>query len=393
MSTPDVSIMALATRDPALIRACLDSIRATQGDLDVEVIVVLGQPSEEVRDDVARTEGVRVIDSDVNTGTAAAWNLAFDLARGPFVFGLHEDTELRPGCLQRLRETAEREPRAGALGTRVLNPDGSLQHLGAVIWGTGDLTALGEHNAPQLAAADSAFPVGVTAASAMFVRRSAWEAVGGFDERFFPFTYVDADFSIGLRAHGYDVVADPVAVTTHRRGASQAEGGGALATLRFRDWVYGRHRERLLAKWADAVTDLPTRPEGVARMAATAEMVAEALPPRVDGARDGAPRATRLLTGGEDADPPAEGPLAEGVRRRLMDAEHEVLAEFAAAQVAEREAREADVASLWSAYEETQASAGALGAELAEVRARLERVEAGEPPRRSGLRRLLRRPR
>jgi GT2 family glycosyltransferase len=383
--------MALATRDPALIRACLDSIRATQRDLDVEVLVVLGQPSEEVRHEVGRTEGVRVIDSDVNTGTAAAWNLAFDLARGPFVFGLHEDTELHLGCLQRLLETAEREPRAGALGTRVLNPDGSLQHLGAVIWGTGDLTALGERNAPQLAAADGPFPVGVTAASAMFVRRSAWQAVGGFDERFFPFTYVDADFSVGLRAHGYDVLVDPLAVTTHRRYASQAEGGGVLATQRFRDWVYGRHRERLLAKWADAVTDLPTRPEGVDSTAATAAMVAEALPPRVDGPRDGAPPATRLLTGGEDAGPPAEGPLGEVVRRRLLDAEHELLAEFAAAQVAEREAREAEVAQLWSAYEEAEARAGALGAELAEVRAQLERVEAGDPARRSGLGRLLRR--
>jgi GT2 family glycosyltransferase len=374
VSTPDVSIMALATRDPALIRACLDSIRATQGDLGVEVLVVLGQPSEGVRDEVTRTEGVRVIDSDVNTGTAAAWNLAFDLARSPFVFGLHEDTELHPGCLQRLLKTAAREPQAGALGTRVLNPDGSLQHLGAVIWGTGDLTPLGERNAPQLAAADGPFPVGVTAASAMFVRRSAWEAVGGFDERYFPFTYVDADFSIGLRAHGYDVLVDPVAVTTHRRFASQAEGGGALATQRFREWVYGRHRERLLAKWADAVTDLPTRPEGVAAPAATAAMVVEALPPRVDGPRDGAPRSTRLLTGGEGADPPAEGPLAEGLRRRLLDAEHEVLAEFAAAQVSEREAREEDIAELWSAYEEAQA-----------------RAEAGEASLGSGLRRLLRR--
>jgi hypothetical protein len=260
-----------------------------------------------------------------------------------------------------------------------------------VIWGTGELTALGERNAPQLTAADSPFPVGVTAASAMFVPRSAWQAVGGFDERFFPFTYVDVDFSVGLRAHGYDVLVDPVAVTTHRRYASQAEGGGALATQRFREWVYGRNRERLLAKWEGGVTDLPTRPEGVASTAATAAMVAEALPPRVDGPRDGAPRAMRLLTGGEDADPPAEGPLGQVVRRRLLDAEHELLAEFAAAQVAEREAREADVAQLWSAYEEAQARAGALDAELAEVRARLERVEAGEPPRRSGLGRLLRR--
>jgi Glycosyl transferase family 2 len=352
---------------------------------------VLGQPSEGVRDEVARAAGIRVIDSDVNTGTAAAWNLAFDLARSPFVFGLHEDTELHPGCLQRLLETAAREPRAGALGTRVLNPDGSLQHLGAVMWGTGDLTPLGESNAPRLAVAERPFPVGVTAASAMFVRRSAWEAVGGFDERYFPFTYVDADFSIGLRAHGYDVLVDPLAVTTHRRFASQAEGGGALATQRFRDWVYWRHRERLLAKWGDDVTGLPTRPDGVAAMAATAPMVAEALPPRVGGAREGAPRSTRLLTGGEGAGPPAEGPLAEGIRRRLLDAEHELLAEFAAAQVAEREAREQDIVQLWSAYDEAQGRAWALDAELAEVRARLERVEAAARPRRPGLRRLLRR--
>ena len=379
----------LATRSAALIRACLRSIRATSGQLAVEVIVVLGQPSAEVRAEVARSEGVRVIDSDVNTGTAAAWNLAFDLARAPFVFGVHEDTELHPGCLQRLLETAANEPRAGALGTRVLNPDGSLQHLGAVIWGTAELTALGEHNAPRGVATNTPFPVGVTAASAMFVRRSAWEDIGGFDERFFPFTYVDADFSIALRAHGYDVLVDPVAITTHRRYASQVEGGGALATQRFREWVYLRHRDRLLEKWGDLVTRLPTRPEGVAGTEATAAMVAHALPERVSGPLPDVPRATRVLTDAADGSAVTEGPLDSIVRRRLLDAEHDVLAAFAADQVAEREAREADVAQLWTAYEDARARIDQLTIELADARAGLERAEQGN--RRSPLRRLRRR--
>lgn len=343
------------------------------------MIVVLGAPSPGVEQVVRGADGVRIIASGVNTGTAAALNLGFDLARAPFVFALHEDTELREGCVTRLLDTARRYPRAGAIGTRVLNPDSSLQHLGAALWGTADLTPLDERTAPQLAGASVPFRVGITAASAMFVRRSAWEAIGGYDERYFPFTYVDVDFSVAMRAHGYDVLVDPVATTTHRRGASQAEGGGALSSLRFRDWIYERHRDRLLEKWPSVVPTMKRRPDGVGRSDATPDMVARALPPPADAPLAGAPRPERVLTGGAVA---TEGPIPDAIRRRMLELEHAVLDAFAQDVVAESDARAGEIRALWTALQATRAEEARLLAEVQRLDAQVvglrERFEVYE---------------
>src|SRR5205814_5199013 len=55
-------------------------------------------------------------------------NVAYRHARGRYFLLLNSDTVVRPGWLTELAAYADAHPRAGLIGPRLLNPDGSLQY-------------------------------------------------------------------------------------------------------------------------------------------------------------------------------------------------------------------------------------------------------------------------
>lgn len=357
---PDVSVVVLATAVEET-RRCLAALAAVSGEARTETVVVLGAGSQELRDLVGSAAGVRTIDASVNIGTAAGWNLAFGEARAPRVLLMHEDTEVQPGCIPRLVETAAAHPRAGAVAPRLLRPDGSLQRIGQVLWASCEPAPIDASWPPELLARTTPFAVGMLGGAALLIDRAAWERVGGFDEQLFPFTAVDVDFSVALRAHGCSLLVDPQAVAVHA-GMASMRAPGAFGTLRFRHWIWERHRADLLVKWEAFFATQPPRPEEV-----TPDAVARALHMvGIAPAMAGAPRARRPITGGIDAPLDAEGRVADAVRARAESAEAVVMRDLAADLAEETEAREREIAELWSALQWERARAEELAGRLGE---------------------------
>ena len=52
------------------------------------------------------------------------------------------------------------------------------------------------------------------------IRRSLWEEIGGFDERYVPVYYEDTDLAFEVRDRGWKVMYQPAAVVTHFEGAT-----------------------------------------------------------------------------------------------------------------------------------------------------------------------------
>ena len=89
-----------------------------------------------------RASGVTVVESVVNRGFAGGANLGRAAASGEFVVLLHDDAEAQAGWLSALVRCADEHPEAGAVGSRVLNPDGTLQLAGAVLWRDGTTSSV-----------------------------------------------------------------------------------------------------------------------------------------------------------------------------------------------------------------------------------------------------------
>ena len=230
---PDVSVVIVSYKVPALLRACLASLECEVGGPSYEVIVVENASgdgtAEMVREEFPR---VRLIALDENVGFGAGSNLGAAAAAGDYILLLNPDTELVGDTLDALLRYARAHPEAGLVGGRTLTPGGELdagscwgaQSLWSLVcFATGLSTAFrGSQvfNPESLPGweRDSAREVDVVTGCLCLVHRSVWEQLGGFDETFFMYGE-DADLSARAHKLGYHPAITPEAVIVHHVGA------------------------------------------------------------------------------------------------------------------------------------------------------------------------------
>jgi len=201
-----------------------------------EVVIVLNASPHDVADLVREeVRGATVVESRVNRGVAGGYNLGRTAARGEFIVVLHDDVEVSHGWLDALVAAADSSLEAGAVGSRAVNPDGSLQAAGAVLHADGTTEAL-KVDSPVLRAVD------YSGSYCLLVRAATWDAVGGFDERFFPAYHVDVDFATAIRAHGQLVLYEPRAQVVHHRWGMRSDES-------FRVFAAQQNLRRYIAKW------------------------------------------------------------------------------------------------------------------------------------------------
>lgn len=269
---PRVSII-VPVFAPHLLPACLGSLaRHLPSDISCEVIVVLNQSTPELEQCLRETKlRLRVVRSGVNLGLAGAGNRGRSVARGELLVILHDDAEVESGWLEALVATVDEHPEAGAVGGKVLFPDGSLQDAGKILWRDGSTFPPWVGRAPSPAAFNQVRAVDYCGTSSLLIRAALWDAGGGMDETYYPVYYVDVDLCMSVRAHGRVVLYQPKSRIRHHRGAS-------TGSRDYRDFVTRRNRVPFLKKWAADMQDyeLPDEtPEGIAQAIARAQAVAE----------------------------------------------------------------------------------------------------------------------
>jgi GT2 family glycosyltransferase len=178
-------------------------------------------------------EKTGVVQNARNTGFAAANNQAAALADTPYLVFLNPDAFPAPAWLSALLGVAERYPETGAIGSTQVRADAPN-----LLDGTGDvLHASGlayRSNYDKVAPPPPLGESFAACAAAMLVRREAFEAVGGFDARYFCF-FEDVDLCFRLRLAGWRVLQTPDAIVEH-------VGGGAGAGSAFAEFHGARNR-------------------------------------------------------------------------------------------------------------------------------------------------------
>jgi GT2 family glycosyltransferase len=364
---PHVSVVIVAAKRAERLVGCIEGVvREAPRDVGLEVVVVPNAAEPGLREALeGEVEGVRIVESEVPLGFAGGVNLGARHARGETLHVLHDDAEVCPGWLDGLLAALDERPEAGAVGSLVLNMDGTVQSGGHVLWRDGRTGPVPADLLPTAAS----YPVDYCASASLLVRREAWDAIGGLDEGFHPAYYVDVDMAMALRRAGYTIVCEPRSRVRHVRGGSSREA--------FRTFVSGRNRERFTAKWAeDLGHQEPYADDGEAHARArqAAERRARAVAAGPRPARAGAPAAP----------PEAESDALLRERRQLLrdiavkDAyveELERIRAFADSELVRRaeaqERLEADGALAQRALED-------LGAEIDRLRQRLEVLDAIE---------------
>jgi GT2 family glycosyltransferase/glycosyltransferase involved in cell wall biosynthesis len=261
-SPPRVSIVIVAWKQREMLLACLRSISETAGaDVAYEVIVVSNDAPHAIKDALrGQTAGIRLIESQVNLGFGGACNLGVAAARGEYVVLLNDDAVVAPGWLEWLVATGDANPRAAAVGSLVLFPDGRIQEAGSVIWADGSTAPLGRHAPGESLEWMFVRQVDYVSACSLLVNRRAWNEVGGFDAGYHPAYYEDVDLCLALRAQGYDVLFEPRSRVWHHESAS-SDG-------RFKNFLFARNQRRVQAKWSERLRlQEPAQPSSAAALA------------------------------------------------------------------------------------------------------------------------------
>jgi O-antigen biosynthesis protein len=279
--SPRVSVII-----PSLTRhdllGCLQSLaRFGPTTIPYETIVVLNQATTEAETQLrGATTGIQVVSSPVNLGLAGAGNRGRAYARGDLLILLHDDAEIEPGWMEALVETADAHPEAGAIGGKVLYPDGRLQHAGLIVWQDGMVTVPWAGERPPPTSFDRLRAVDLCGSSSLLVRAALWDFIGGLDEGFYPVSHVDADLAMALRKLGFVFLYQPASRIRHHKAASTNPG-------HFRSFLHHRNRLLLLKKWGAALENHEPRlgndwPAAVERALARAETLADQCRPKDD---------------------------------------------------------------------------------------------------------------
>jgi GT2 family glycosyltransferase len=181
-----------------------------------------------------------------NPGYGGAANRAIATTDAQYVLLLNSDTLLAPDALEALADYLDRHPEVGMAGPRLLNVDGSLQpscypYPGSLRWAfdNDDLAPL-RHRSARLRESgyrtwshDRPRRVPCVMGAVLAIRRSAFDAVGGFDESFFMY-YEEIDLSYRLAAAGWEVHFAPVTDVVHAGGASTSQRRSAMSIAHYR---------------------------------------------------------------------------------------------------------------------------------------------------------------
>ncbi len=230
---------------------CLYAIARRSGGARFEVILADDCPAAPIAPSLAWIGGLRTHVNPVNMGFLRNCNAAARLARGRHIVFLNNDTVVHEGWLEPLVRLADSDPAIGIVGCKLLNRDGTVQEAGGALLNDGWGRPYGAGQDPALPDCNYVREVDVVIGASFLVRRDAFEAVGGFDDRYAPAYYEEFDLAFALRDRGLKVMYQPASVVTHLDGSSYGKAE--------RDAQSERNHAKFCRKWARALAAQPCR--------------------------------------------------------------------------------------------------------------------------------------
>jgi len=208
---PKVSIIIPVHNECILTYQCLKSILMQTTDVNHEVLVIDDGSRDATPQMLSRTKGLRLFRNEESRGYIYSCNRGAKEAKGKYLLLLNNNRSVAPHWLKELVKTFESEPRAGAVGAKQIYLDGRLQEAGSILWRDGYALGYGQGDDPYKPEYSRLREVDFCS-GCLLVRKDIFQELGGFDTRYMPSCYEDADLCMGVRTKGYKVLYQPEAV-------------------------------------------------------------------------------------------------------------------------------------------------------------------------------------
>lgn len=217
---PTVSIIIPVYNQFEYTYNCLKSILKNSGQVSYEIIIANDNSTDFTMQITEIVKNIRVVTNKENLRFLKNCNRAAKEARGSYIFFLNNDTQVQPNWLEPLVDLMERNSDIGLTGSKLVYADGKLQEAGGILWKDGSAWNYGNRCNSEDPEYNYVKEVDYISGAAILIRKTLWEEIGGFDERFVPAYYEDTDLAFEVRKRGYKVVYQPLSVVVHFEGIS-----------------------------------------------------------------------------------------------------------------------------------------------------------------------------
>ncbi len=261
----DVAAVVVDFHAGRALSDCIDSLHAN-GLVDI-VVVENGVAGSTMP--ALSGQRIELVEPNMNLGYGRGVNRGAAVApKSRYLLVSNPDLVVHEGAVAAMTAYLDAHPEVGVVGPRIVRPDGSvypsqrvfpnfwlagLHALLAPVWPSNPATRA--YRSPRVDGT-----VDWVSGAFFMIRRDVFEAVGGFDERYFMFAE-DMALCWAVRERGYGVAATTDASVTHIEGLSRARASRAMliahhrSALRF-EWQTARGLRRALAPVATLVLGL-----------------------------------------------------------------------------------------------------------------------------------------
>jgi GT2 family glycosyltransferase len=251
----ELSVIIVNWNTKELLINCLSSLYSDKYNGEYEVWVV-DNASKDGSVEAVRQQfpTVKLISSSLNIGFGAANNLAILQSKGDYIWLLNSDALVRSGTISPLVKFLDENPSAGGVGSKLLNPDGSLQtscypfpSITRETWRLFHLDAIWTYGVYDQLQWDPNEPreVDIIQGASLVLRREALENVGVFDEDYFMYSE-EVDLCYRLKNAGWHLYWIPRSEVVHFGGQStqQVAAEMFLALYQSKLLFFRKHRSR-----------------------------------------------------------------------------------------------------------------------------------------------------
>lgn len=255
---PRVSVIVVSFNAADELAGCLRALAALPevvADPGLAEVIVADNGSSDASVAAARAAypAAIVVENGANLGFAKACNIGAARAGAPLLFFLNPDARAQPGALANAIAYFEAHDDVAMAGCKLLDATGRVTESAGEFdtWWQAFLRSSAWGELPFFQPMSNGYElrrwgyaserdVDIVVGAAMFVRRRAFEELGGFDERFFLY-HEEIDFAHRLRDRGQRVVFLPQCVAVHK-----SEQGGSKKTWGSAGVLGWRQRSRRL---------------------------------------------------------------------------------------------------------------------------------------------------
>lgn len=227
-SSPAVSIIIPFKDRSEILKRCVDSIIEKTTYKTYELVLINNGSKEaetsEYLKELKSTPVCRILDFDYPFNFSAINNFAVSKTDNEHLIFLNNDTEvISPDWIESMIDFAQRKD-VGAVGALLYYPDNTIQHGGVTVGVGGVASHAHKHFRREdygyFGRLKNIHNVSAVTAACLMTKKTVFEEVGGFDERF-SHAFNDVDFCLKIRKKGYLIVYTPYAELYHHESLSR----------------------------------------------------------------------------------------------------------------------------------------------------------------------------